>query len=697
MRKILTVLSLILLTSMLFGQSAKKAGKLLAAGDFNGAASMYEKLLENDPNNGDYNMNLGKCYIQTPGRETLAVPHLEKAVELFGSKKESKEFIDSKFLLGLAYHAIYEFDNAIRVYNELVINSAFKKFQSVDILQNEIRACEAAKEELKKQKLHKVESPGDMVNTEFTQHSPFFAEDAGVFIYTSKELTEKFGDKKMDDGEYNENIFFVYIENENDREADPYDEPLNSDDNEANCWMSKDGNYMLLYKDGDIYRSSKSGGKWTKPKKFKEISSSADESHACMNQAMDMVYFSSDRGGGPGGKDIFYSKRSKDGKWSDPKPLGKTINTKFDEESPYIHEDGTLYFSSKGHNSIGGYDIFSAVGSSPTRFEEAVNLGIPVNSVKDDAFFMITQDKKTGYFMSKRPEGKGRADIYKVSFSDASIQFLLVEGFVNNQINTMNSVKIFKVSNRNKAYDAMHSNSEKFSANVDRNENYFISFNADDHYFEASTFSAPYDENKVKNLGTKSLEPINFEEVHKAYSMNFGNLTTIDNVNYLFLITLVDFLNQNQNFGINISSSLDKEDPDVKERKQNIEDMLVVSGISEDRIFIDMFSYDELQSDIVVTVLDKNALTPVSDNNVNEVTQPGNFTIQLGAFERKIPNNHRFFKDFKGKVIIRDADDGLYRYTIGAYSSESEAEQELLNIQSKGFNDAFVRAISWYK
>ena len=107
-------------------------------------------------------------------------------------------------------------------------------------------------------------------------------------------------------------------------------------------------------------------------------------------------------------RDIYFIKNTGGDKWSSPILLGKEVNTKFDEESPYIHPDGTLYFSSKGHNSIGGYDIFSAKGISDTRFETPENLGMPVNSVEDDLFYFVTEDNKRAFFMSKRKEGKGR-------------------------------------------------------------------------------------------------------------------------------------------------------------------------------------------------------------------------------------------------------------------------------------------------
>ncbi|MCD4794918.1 MAG: tetratricopeptide repeat protein [Bacteroidales bacterium] len=705
MRKILLIISLIFTTTLIFGQSAKKAEKLLLAGDFPAAIEMYEKLIEKDPDKAEYHMNLGECYIRTPEKQSLAIPALQKAVSLLQQKNKSEEYIDAKFLLGKAYHVNHKFDEAIDIYNELVINKAYKKYRSTVILQNEIRACEAAIEEFKIRKKVKIGSPGEGINTEFTQHSPFLIEDQGIFLYTSKEKTSFFNDKKTDDGEFDENIFFIYINNENDKEPDPYSKPINSADNEANCWASKDGTFMLIYKNGNIYSSRLTGNAWSKPEKFKAINSKYNETHASMNQERSIIYFSSNRPGGRGGKDIYFMKKSSDGKWSEAKPLSRKINTKFDEESPYIHEDGTLYFSSKGHNSIGGYDIFSAKGSSPTRFEKAHNLGMPVNSVEDDIFYFVTSDKKKGYFMSKRPEGKGRGDIYMVDYADSSLFYLLVKGNAVNEDDVQNKVKINSISNKKLVYNSNTDYNGNFNTRIIRGDNYFTALEAAGHFFEAFTFSAPYDNNSEKNLGSFKLDKIERGKVHKVYSLDYeGDDAKLNNENYLFLNILSDFMNNNNDLVINISSSGNSDDNLFKERKQNIIDYLKGEGMTEDMIFVDLLSYTELNEDIVITVLDKTgadyAFNDVVDNTDVTELDDGNirgvYTIQLGAFKRRISKDHRFFKDFRGKVKLRSGRDNLNHYTFGKYKFKSDAEKYLVRVHADGFTDAFIREISWY-
>jgi tetratricopeptide (TPR) repeat protein len=704
MKRILIFLVSFFVLSTTFGQSGSKAKKLLLAGDLEGAIAMYEQLIGADPNNSEYQMNLGECYIRTPQKNQNAIATLEKAVTLLQGKESTMPYIDAMFLLGKAYHVNHRFREAIDVFNQLVINKAYKEYRSMDILQNEIRACEAAIEAYQNQKRVSIIPLGEGINTDFTQHSPILVEHDGMFIYTSKEKTT-FREEKLEDGEYDENIFFINMNNENDREADPFSSPLNTKENEACCWISQDGKYMLLHKDGDIYESKKEGLLWSKPDKFGAVNSKFKETHACMNEDQSIVYFSSDKPGGKGGKDLYYIKKEKNGKWSDPKSLGGGINTKFDEESPYIHSDGTLYFSSKGHNSVGGYDIFKAVGDG-LKFESPENLGVPINSVEDDVFYFETVDHSVGYFMSKRPEGKGRGDIFKVQNLDSSMFYLAVKGVVMNE-DGMTDIFIKGISKKEKDYVTGAGINGIFKQTVERDENYYISFESPDHYFEASTFSASFSDDKEINLGSIMMEKIQRGKVHKLYYMDFEDESEeLNYENELFLHSLLRFLEQNPDLVINITSMQDPERKVVKERKQKVINYLKQEGIGEDRLFVDLLKYENNNEDILITIIEKQGAnvafndvvenTNTNSNDLNDGGITGDYTIQLGAFKKKLSNENKFFKDFRGKVKHRTGPDQLNHYTYGKYKYKSDAEKYLVTVHAMGFKDAFIREISWY-
>ncbi len=708
MRVFLFVSTFLLVFSFGFSQSAKKAEKLLKQDNIPEATKAYQALVEKSPQKGEYHMNLGLCYLKTPQIVGLAIPELKKAIEIFEKKKKDELLINSLYLLAKAYHANKEFDDAIKTYEALKKKKDYKNYKYAYIIRNEIRAGEDAKEAMKKIQKVKLSSPGNAVNTEYMQHSPVYIEDKGIFIYTSKEKTE-FNSEKREDGEYDENVFFINTNNENDREPDPYSAPLNSKEDDANCWVSKDGTFMLLYKKGNIYTSEFSGNNWTAPKKFHAVNSKYNEKHASMNQDRTICYFSSDRPGGKGGRDIYYVKKVGN-KWSKAKNLGRKINTRFNEESPFIHEDGTLYFASEGHSSIGGYDIFKAKRSETGRFSDPENLGVPVNSVSNDLFYFLTSDKKLAYFMSDRAEGKGRGDIFKVDYADSSLYYLAVKGNLTNEQQTACNICVSDIDDKSSLYNQKTETSGDFSFNLKKTKKakkYFVVMEADSCFFEALSFSSAGGDMASKDLGTFLLKKVNAGKVYKTYSVGLeDNEKKLNNENELFLNALVRFLNANPDLVIDLQAASDAGDKTAKKKIQTIVDFLKARGISEFRIFANLQNLPN-QKDVLITVMDKESAESafnnlVSSNNtdaddLDSGNMTGTYTIQLGAFKRKLNKSHRFFKDFRGKVKLRQGEDGLNRYTYGKYKYKVDAERYLITVHKIGFKDAFVREISWYK
>ena len=167
---------------------------------------------------------------------------------------------------------------------------------------------------------------------------------------------------------------------------------------------------------GSIYESRLNGSEWSKPEKLNaEINSKYWETDASLNTSGNTIFFTSDRPGGIGedNRDIWMMKKLPTGDWAKIQPLSSSINTPYDEESPYLHPDGkTLYFSSKGHNTMGGYDVFSTELQDDGSWSEATNLGYPINTTGDDVFYFPSIDGKRAYFSSFREGGQGDQDIY---------------------------------------------------------------------------------------------------------------------------------------------------------------------------------------------------------------------------------------------------------------------------------------------
>jgi hypothetical protein len=146
------------------------------------------------------------------------------------------------------------------------------------------------------------------------------------------------------------------------------------------------------------------------------------ETSACYSKDGNLIFFSSNRPGGFGGKDLYYIRKLPNGKWAEPFNLGPAINTPYNEDAPFIHPaENILFFSSEGHTNMGGYDIFKSRFDESAVFAEPTNMGSPVNTVDDDIFFVLNTDASMGYLSSERQGGYGSQDIYTVYFPENHI------------------------------------------------------------------------------------------------------------------------------------------------------------------------------------------------------------------------------------------------------------------------------------
>ena len=193
--------------------------------------------------------------------------------------------------------------------------------------------------------------------------------------------------------------------------------------------LSADGNTLLLVKraksGGDIWYSQFDGMIWSPAVQLHgEVNSNADEAHASFHPDGSRIYVSSDRRGTLGELDIFYSDKLPDGRWSKPKNMGDSINTKRNETSAYITPDGSrMIFSSEGHFNMGGYDIFSSTIMADQGWDSPNNLGFPMNTTSDNIYFVPLKDGRSGLYSRYTNEGVGMFDLWFME-EDASGQTL---------------------------------------------------------------------------------------------------------------------------------------------------------------------------------------------------------------------------------------------------------------------------------
>lgn len=396
--------------------------------DYKSALDLFVPLYEEYGAVENMEYKIGLCYYN--------LEQHEEAREYF-SRAEEHGNPNAAYYLGKYFHEYEEFDKAIRKYQAFRYMEGDKDYEPAEV-DRLIEISERAKEMMKNPIQAKVYNIGPSVNSEYDDYGPVISADESMMAYTSRREGTT-GDKKDPYGEYLEDIYISFNESDQWKKSSNIGEPLNTNTHDAVVGLSPDGNSMIIYRTnkdlsaGDLYISEDVNGKWSEPEKLSEnINSEYQESSASLTQDGRVIYFSSDRPGGHGGKDIYRVVRLGNNEWSLPLNLGPTINTKFDEDAPFIHPNGkTLYFSSKGHKTIGGYDIFkSTLGEDYWSIPE--NLGYPANTVRHDIFFVLAADGNRGYYSTRLPEGFGGHDIYVVSFENALESLRIIKGKVTN-------------------------------------------------------------------------------------------------------------------------------------------------------------------------------------------------------------------------------------------------------------------------
>ncbi len=391
---------------------------LLKANDFN-------------PNNANLNLKLGISYLHTNNKHK-AFQHIEKARNLDPNISKKIDYYTAR-----AYHYLLEFEKAIEYYNKY-LPMASDQDEKAKVLKH----IEECKNGITLREHRSVGLIVDIkeVNSIYADYSPMLTADESTMIFTSR---RKNGSDLVDpyDMQYYENIFISHFKDNKWSAPQPISEVLNSKDHDANVGLSNDGQSIFVYNsnhgNGEIYKTDLDGSVWTKPIAVPSpINSPYTEKCISISPDKKTIYFVSDRPGGKGGLDIYYVEKDAEGNLGEVHNIGEAINTPYDEDGIFIHPDGkALYFSSKGHNTMGGYDIFKSVKDTNGVWSKPINLGQPINSADDDVFLFVSANGKTGYFSSIKEGGVGEKDIYKINFSEQDpgineSKLLLVKGKV---------------------------------------------------------------------------------------------------------------------------------------------------------------------------------------------------------------------------------------------------------------------------
>jgi hypothetical protein len=395
--------------------SKKEADKFFYEGDFVSALDAYQNIYKIKPDNTDVNFKIGYCYLVTYINKPMSIPFFE-----FASKKADADE-NIFYYLGRSYLINNRFDDAFNAFK-----NAKKKGKHDPILgpdpDKQMEACMNAKYYFNNPIDVTFENLGKQINSPYSEYNPFVTADQSLLIFSSK---RKLISEDEEAGQLTSDLYIATQKNDQWQKAKKMDNIINTDYMEESVGLSSDGQKIFIYGDnlsssGDILTSVLTGKKWSAPNSLGEyINSRKIEKGATMTPDENILYFSSNRNGGYGGFDIYKSQKLPTGDWGIPTNLGPVVNTKYDEDAPLIFPDAsTLYFSSTGHESMGGFDIFKTVLDSTNNWSKPLNIGYPINTTDDNLFFSLATNSQYAFISAYRPEGYGDLDIYKVTFNE---------------------------------------------------------------------------------------------------------------------------------------------------------------------------------------------------------------------------------------------------------------------------------------
>jgi len=397
--------------------------------DYITAARLYESLLKLYPDNDNLSAKLGICYLNIDGREADALKLLSKASSnIVEKQKEYTEFgekapLDTYLYLPIAYHKNDSLQKAISLFYDAKKRLGETKLFKEEYIDLQIRDCLYAIE-MKKKPLTMItdlfapwldEYPGAC--------NPVLSKNDSVFVFTVRENGKNSILCSYKTGTWGRPVDIT-------RQLGGYDRFFSNS-------ITGDGKMIIIYMDdggdGNLYFSLRKDSTWTKIKSIgKPVNTIYWQSHGFITPDGKTLYFSSNKPGGEGDLDIWVSEKSDDGKWSEPVNCGNVINTPYNEDTPFFDpETNSLFFSSVGHISMGGYDVFRSVKrnggwTNPTAMPFAFN------TIRDNTFFILNNNAP-GFITSLFNERNYSRNIYTIVAQDPADKITIAKGDIKLQ------------------------------------------------------------------------------------------------------------------------------------------------------------------------------------------------------------------------------------------------------------------------
>jgi outer membrane protein OmpA-like peptidoglycan-associated protein/tetratricopeptide (TPR) repeat protein len=601
-----------------FKLNYERAEVLLMDENYESALKMFKDLEEIWPDNPNLNYKIGFCYMQIRGQKAEAIPYLEKAIRYvnlsyLGDYIETTAPLEAFYLLGQANHVQYRFNKAIEYYNIYLNYVLDLNPDAVDEVKFMIEKTYNAKKLIDNPVSIRIENLGTNVNSQNAEYSPMISANKDYIIFTSRRESST-GGKKDEKGLYFEDIYITKFVNGKWEKAQPIKGKINTSGHEASISLSHDEQKLFIYKDdkgdGNIYMSLFINDDWTKPEKLPEpINSQYWETHASLAPDGKTLYFVSDRPGGYGGRDIYKSISLGDNRWTEPENLGSVINTKYDEDAPFILSDGvSLYFSSEGHENMGGFDIFISTISEDGFWSTPENIGYPINTTEDDVFYYPTADEKNAVFSTSRQRrGLGELDINFLTIVKPKKKYISVRGRTADDatFKSLQADVVFTDTETGQVVAKLQTDEEtgQYKITLPMGKTYTIEGKTEGYSKASKEFTIKENEQRAFiNVDLFLVKLLSDTAQLTAEDVNVGEKIILNNIFYDFdksdlrpeskeeLDRLIKLMNDIPTLVIEISSHTDiigSHEYNIKlsqERAQSVVDYLIKNGISKDRL-----------------------------------------------------------------------------------------------------------------
>lgn len=415
--------------------------RMIQDGFFYQAEMIADKLISINSSSPNYNYRKGYLVLKVRKDANQAIPYLEKAItkmdqnyDMYSSNEKGAP-TDALFHLAECYHLNEDIAKSSELYQQFINTS---RSTSELIVVAQLRLIQLNQLASLKQAPVKIilNNMGTNFNSQYPEFSPVVSLDGSAIFFTSQRPWEN-GETEMlrspANNAYPEDVYVSYLSSDSTWNAPKRLDFCEAQRNEATMAVSADERRIYLYEDstgsGDIYFSDFYANKFNAINLLENTNINTEfwETHFTVSQDGTMAFFSSDRPGGYGGRDIYMCKKNADGTWGASINLGPRINTQNDEDAPFISIDNKqLYFASNGEKSMGGFDILVSNLLENGRWSEPSNLGYPFNSTYDDIYYTTTVDGLRGYLTSFRPGGNGEKDIYEIKNDFLGVKNLAV-------------------------------------------------------------------------------------------------------------------------------------------------------------------------------------------------------------------------------------------------------------------------------